>query len=393
MNDLIDRLAAANPVLEDQRPPVEDVWRKIAEAPARRPGWRRAATRVTLGIAVAVPVLAVLMIALSVRGVHRHVPQPAAGGAAGAHSTLDHTAQLIATRALAGRSGSIVVLNPQTGAVEALATAGTSRTGSGVLLPPAATFDLVTAAAALDSGRYAPNSRISGRSPQMISGSRVSNDNAESFGPVTLGDALNLSVNTVFARVGVDLGARTITTYMQRFGFYSSPGVPGQPVSGALADGTLALPTSGRVPIGPLAAGQGNLAATPLQMAMVAATVANAGLLARPHLSLQTKPVPQQWVISPHTAHALTQMLRQVVLHGTGTAANIPGLQIAGKTGTTPNDPGMRNTVAWFIGLAPAKHPTIAIAVVLLDPHGGYGGTVAAPIATQIIHSLLNTHH
>jgi peptidoglycan glycosyltransferase len=387
MTDLLERLAAANPVSEVRRPPIEDVWRKVAEAPApARPGWRRTGRWLAAVLAVAVPVGAVVVIALSLGGARPHASRPAAPGTHVTGSMLDPAAQRVADQQLKGRTGSIVVLNPRTGAIEALA--GTAHARAQTLLPPAATFDVVTAAAALDSGRYTPASRIPGGSPLHVSGSLVSNDNGQRFGRITLTDALSGSVNTVFARVGDELGPATMTTYMKRFGFYS-PGFDHLPASGARAAGVLALPTSGRVALGPLAAGEGGLTATSVQMAMMAAAVANGGTLVSPHLTTATSPVPERRVMSPTTAHALAQMLRRAVTRGTGTAADLDGLQIAGKTGTAPVI-GSRETVASFIAFAPADHPTVAVAVVLRDAHGGFGGTEAAPVAARVIRAVLS---
>ena len=241
----------ANPVSESERPPIEDVWRKLAEArESPRAAWRRAGRWVAAVVAVAIPVVAVLVIALPLGWVGRHASRPPVPGAHQNRSTLDPTAQRVALRQLKGRTGSIVVLDPRTGAIEALA--GTAPASAQSLFAPAATFDVVTAAAALDTGRYTPGSRISGASPLRVSGSEVRNDDDQSFGRITLTDALSISVNTAFARVGDDLGPTTMTTYMRRFGFYSSPDVAHLPASGARPAGALALPTSGRVALGPL---------------------------------------------------------------------------------------------------------------------------------------------
>jgi peptidoglycan glycosyltransferase len=267
---------------------------------------------------------------------------------------------------------------------------GEDRTGAGALWPPEATFDVVTAAAALDSGRYHADSRISGSSPATVSGATVRNTNGENFGPVTLREALGFSINTAFARIGAGLGASTITTYMRRFGFYARPRVGRLPASGVRAHGALLLPSTGRVALGALAAGQGELTATALQMAMIAGTVANGGILVSPHLAVTRAHVSEHRVISARTARLLTEMLRQTVTSETGTAADVLGVPIAGKTGTAPAGAGGHGTVVSFIGFAPAAHPTVAIAVVLRDPRGGFGGTVAAPIAARVIRTALN---
>ena len=368
MNDVLDRLEAANPAPDDARPPIDEVWRKIAatDAAAARTSWRRAGGRVALIAAAALPVIAVLVVALSG---HRsaHAPQrPAVTGRHHGRSTIDPAIQRSARQALRGRVGSVVVMDPRTGAVEALADTGALRHGASV--PPGATVDVVTAAAALSSGRYRPNSLVSGASPFVALGSEVRNDEGQSLGRLTLSDALSFSVNTVFARVGADLGAGALTEQMRLFRLDAAPGVA----------------------VGRLAAGQSSLTATPLQLATMAAVIANRGWLAEPHTTALAGPAPQRPVMSAQTAQLLTQMLRRVVTRGTATAANLPGLSIAGKTGTAhAGGANGQGTVASFIGFAPANHPTVAIAVVLSDSRGRFGGTDAAPIAARIIREVL----
>ena len=383
MTDLLDRLAAANPAREstppprgETPPPIDDVWRKIAAeaAPGRAP-WRRAGGRALLVAAVAVPVLAVILIAVSARRAEHSTRHPASGAAHHGRSTIDPAIQRSARRALGRRTGSIVVMNPSTGAIEALAATGSLRGGGGgAAVPPGATFDVVTVATALTSGRYGRHSLISGASPLGVAGSEVRNDEGQSFGRLTLSDALTFSVNTVFARVGAGVGATALAHEMRLFALSSGPG------AGALR----------HLGVGEVAAGQGSVTATPVQLATVAATIANRGWMAQPHSTDLPGPAPQRPVMSAQAARLLTQMLRRVVTQGTATAANLPGLGIAGKTGTAPSGgaPG-RGTVASFIGFAPADHPTVAIAVVLMAPRGAFGGTAAAPIAARVIRDVL----
>jgi peptidoglycan glycosyltransferase len=369
MTDLMDRLAAANPALEQEEPPIDDLWRKIAASdavPARTPWWRAGGRAVLIG-ATAVPVIAVIVLALSG---HRAAHGPSRAAVTGVHrvrTTIDPAIQRGVRQALNGRIGSVVVLDPRTGAVKAMAATGILRRGASV--PPGATFDVVTAAAALSSGRYRPLSQVSGASPFLSAGSEIRNDDGESVGRVTLSDAMAFSVNTVFARVGVGLGPSALTEQTRLFRLDAPPGVA----------------------VARLAAGQSSLTATPLQMAMLAAAVANRGWLAEPHIEPLAGPAAQRPVMSAQTAQLLTQMLRRVVTHGTATAANVPGLRIAGKTGTAhARGTSGQGTVASFIGFAPADHPTVAIAVVLADSKGGFGGTTAAPIAAHIIRRVLS---
>jgi peptidoglycan glycosyltransferase len=369
MIDVLDRMAAANPAREDERPPLEEVWRKLgADAPAAGQS-RRSGGRALLITLAAVPVIAVIVLALSGhRAVHRPL-LPAVSGAHHGRSTIDPAIEHSARQALRGRVGSVVVMNPRTGAVEALEATGTLRRGASV--PAGATADVVTAAAALSSGRYRPDSQVSGASPFIASESEVRNDEGQSLGRLTLSDALTFSVNTVFARIGTSLGARALIEQMRLF--------------------RLDPPTGGGV--APLAAGQSSLTATPLQLATMAAAIANRGWLVEPHIGALASPAPQRPVMSAQTADLLTQMLRRVVTHGTATAANLPGLSIAGKTATTHAGGAHRQrTVASFIGFAPADHPTVAIAVVLADTRGGFGGTDAAPVAARVIRNVLRGH-
>lgn len=375
MTDVLDRMAAANPVREDGRPPIDDVWRKIAadQAPAPRRPWRRRSGRALLIAAAVVPVVVVVLVAISTHAVRRGPALPALRRTHHIPSTIDPAVQRSARQALVGRSGSIVVMNPQTGAIEAMAATGGLR-GRATSVPPGATFDVVTLATALTSGRYGPDSLVSGASPLGSAGSQVRNDEGQSFGHVTLSDALTFSVNTVFARVGAGVGADALLRQMRLFRLSAAR-------SG----------TAGSVALAPLAAGQGSLTATPLQLATIAAAIANGGRLAEPHAIALTGPVPQRLVMSARIARLLTQMLRRVVTHGTATAANLPGLDIAGKTGTAPVGGAGRDheVVASFIGFAPAAHPRVAIAVVLAAPHGGFGGTDAAPVAARVIGDVL----
>jgi penicillin-binding protein A len=376
MTDLLDRLEAANPAREDAPPPIDDLWRKIAAeaAPSRAP-WRRAGGRALLVATGVVPVIAVILVAVSARRAAQSPRAPATSGLHHGRSTIDPAIQRSARRALGARSGSIVVMNPQTGAIEAITAAGSLHGGAGASIPPGATFDVVTVATALTSGRYGPHSLISGASPLGVAGSEVRNDEGQSFGRLTLSDALTFSVNTVFARVGAGVGASALSREMRLFELSSRPGA------------------GDRGAVGPLAAGEGSVTATPVQLATLAATIANRGWLAEPHSTSLPGPAPQRPVMSAQAARLLTQMLRRVVTQGTATAANLPGLRIAGKTGTAPAGGAYGHaTVASFIGFAPADHPTVAIAVVLAAPRGAFGGTAAAPIAARVIRDVLRGH-
>jgi peptidoglycan glycosyltransferase len=355
--------------------------------------------------------------------------KPRQGDAVG--TTLDLDAQRIALEQLAaaGDAGAVVALDPRTGAVKALASLPTydpntlgdrarfralnrdpaaplfnRATQSGY--PPASTFKVLTAAAAIDSGEYTPDSTIDGDSPKTISGVPLQNDGGRSYGPISLATALTFSVNTVFAQVGEDLGVETMARYMERFGFYERPPLdyPDDQLvaSGERLRGRLMDPTSSRIDVGRMAIGQDKLTVTPLQMAMVVAAIANGGTLMEPHLVSEVvdpdgrtvsrvEPREMGTPISPATAQALNAMMRTVVEEGTGTAVRLPGIEVAGKTGTAEVGAlGSGLTQPWFVAFAPADDPRIAIAVTVERSQGGFGGTVAAPIARAVLESLLD---
>lgn len=346
-------------------------------------------------------------------------------------TTLDPAAQRVATDALAatGSPGAVVALDPRTGAVKVMASSpgydpndlgrpGVFRAlnseGSGAPLldrstqssyAPGSTFKVLTAAAALDTGTYTPDSVIDGSSPQVISGVPMRNDLGESFGPITLTEAMTYSVNTVFGQIGERLGKRTMGDYMRRFGFYERPPLDypesEMVASGERLDGRLLPVASPQVDVGRMAIGQDKLAVTPMQMAMVVAAVANGGKLMAPHLTDRVVDPDGRTVdrvdprlfatpISPQTAEQLNQMMRTVVESGTGTAVQLPGIEVAGKTGTAEvGEVGANLTQPSFVAFAPADDPRIAIAVTVERSEGGFGGTVAAPIARAVLESLL----
>jgi peptidoglycan glycosyltransferase len=273
--------------------------------------------------------------------------------------------------------------------------------------PPGSTFKVVTATAAIDSGLYTPNSMVNGKSPIKVSGVPLSNDNNQTFGLIDLTTALTFSVNTVWAQVAERVGRATLTEYMRRFGFYAKP-----PLDYPADEMTSSRPYTNRLrpfapgsrneDIGRIGIGQGGLLVTPIQMAMVAAAVANHGTLMKPRLTdtivdqdgrtVETiNPSVYHQVMKPSTAQELTQMMKNVVDEGTGTAAQLGGISVAGKTGTAQVGlPGSGLTQPWFIGFAPVENPKVAIAVTIERSQGGFGGTVAAPIARTVIQTLLS---
>ncbi|HEY2320538.1 MAG TPA: penicillin-binding transpeptidase domain-containing protein [Solirubrobacteraceae bacterium] len=339
------------------------------------------------------------------------------------YTSLDSKAQQLARQELAGRPGSVVALDPRTGAVLTMYSnpsyddnhpsapcndgCQVNRATQG-RYPPGSTFKVVTATAGIDSGKYTPDSTINGNSPKTISGVPLNNDNNQSFGPITLTRALTQSVNTVFAQVAENVGRRTMTEYMKRFGFYALPPIdlPRDELAQSRPfkpNGRPYLPASPAEDIGRIGIGQGGLLVTPLQMAMVAAAVANGGKLMEPRLTSKVvdqdgrtvstiQPQVLDQVMSPKTASEVNQMMRTVVDEGTGTPARLgSGIPFAGKTGTASiGTTGSGLTQPWFIGFAPANDPKVAVAVTIEKTNGEFGGQVAAPIARDIVQALLS---
>ena len=341
-------------------------------------------------------------------------------------TSLNPAAQRVALQQLGGRKGAVVALDPRTGAIKVMASvpgydpnavknqrafSALNKDSDAPLLnrttqagyPPGSTFKVVTAIAAIDSGRYTPDSRISGRNGKTISGVPLNNDQGESFGDITLTEALTKSVNTVFGEIGEKLGKAKMKTYMDRLGF-------GKPVevdlprderaaSGERKGGHIIPATNRAVDVGRMAIGQDKLTVTPLQMAMVASAVANGGKLMKPRLGdrivdrdgrtvRHLVPEEMSQVMSPQTASQVGAMMGQVVKEGTGTAAALQGIDVAGKTGTAEVDRPCGPNQLWFIAFAPAQDPRVAIAATV-ECGTGFGGTVAAPIAKAVMQELL----
>jgi peptidoglycan glycosyltransferase len=342
-------------------------------------------------------------------------------------TNLDPDGQRAALQGLGGQKGAVVAIEPSTGKVRVMASVpgfDANRVpddfsqlnrdpnkplfnrATQELYPPGSTFKVVTATAALDSGKATPASIFDGHSPRTISGAPLANAGGENFGPISLTDALTNSVNTVFAQVGERVGPSTLMEYMDRFGFNEKPKLdyPGdQMISSGIRNGKGQLVDSGSgFDIGRVAIGQGGLegaiVVTPLQMAEVAATVANGGKLMKPRFADRivrkdgrvkdrVEPDLQTQVMKPQTAKQLGEMMGKVVEEGTATAAALEGVRVAGKTGTAEVANRTANQ-AWFIAFAPIDKPKIAIAVTI-ERTQGQGGTVAAPIAKRVLEVLL----
>jgi penicillin-binding protein A len=324
-------------------------------------------------------------------------------------TTLSPAGQRAAYTALNGRNGAVVALDVKSGAVRVLAatpsydpndpkSAQTFNRATQGRYPPGSTFKVVTAAAGLDTGRFSPTSQLSGANHQIVSGAPLDNFGGENFGSVDLTFALTQSINTVWAQVGVRLGKSTMADYMRKFGFYSDPPMdyPDNQMlpSGEYYNGRLLGPTSDRIDVGRMAIGQDKLLVTPLQMASVAQTIGNGGVRMEPRLVQKVVDSDGRTVESPlgkeatrvmsaKSASELTQMMYRVVNEGTGTAAALEGVKVAGKTGTAEVDPAAGINDLWFICFT----PKVAVAAVI-ERTQGQGGTVAAPVAKAVLEAL-----
>jgi peptidoglycan glycosyltransferase len=338
--------------------------------------------------------------------------------------TLVPPVQRTAQLALHGQTGAIVALDPRTGALLASASAPTyhaadleaqwarlSADASAPLLNrptqglyvPGSSFKVVTAATGLDSGKVTPTTAFVDTGTYVVFGGKVTNYGGEVFGPNDFTTALTLSINTTFAKVGNLLMRKRLIAGMQRSGFYQTPPLPlprGEIVpSGRYGKNGLLPPNAFMDPLAVAwaACGQERVLATPLQMALVAAGVANGGRIMKPYYTQEivsasgdalSKAQPAPWLtaMTPQTAAELNIMMQRVVNAGTGTAAALQGIQVAGKTGTAEKGDG--SNLAWFIGFAPAQDPQVAVAVVIENTMAT-GGEAAAPLAAEVIKSAL----
>jgi peptidoglycan glycosyltransferase len=347
-------------------------------------------------------------------------------------TTLDLNGQRTALDALGTRCGSVVALDPRTGRLRVMVSSPSfnpndvetnfgriekiradctpaspllNRASQG-LYPPGSTFKVVTASAALDSRKFTAASTFVDPGYCTVYGKRVNNfDTSRPFGTVSLASALQFSVNSVFCNIGLALGAKRIVKQAKAFGFYERPPLETPESerlpSGLYRNGTLYDPKRDRdVDPGRMAFGQERLLVTPLQMAMVAGAIGNGGILMRPFVvektvtpngktRERTRPTKIRRAVSPTTARDVGEMMVRAVQAGTGTAAQISGLRIGGKTGTAETGVDGNNTT-WFIAFAgnEGQKPRLAIAVVLQN-QSLTGGATAAPIARQVMQALL----
>jgi Penicillin binding protein transpeptidase domain/Penicillin-binding Protein dimerisation domain/NTF2-like N-terminal transpeptidase domain len=306
-------------------------------------------------------------------------------------TTIDVDVQRGAESAFGDTTGGVAVIDPRTGDLLAAVGSGpfdpnnyVGATGVDPFnraiagrYPPGSSMKVVTAAAALDTGVVTPTTLVSG--PQEYKG--VRNFESGEFGEIPFASATQFSVNTAYAQVAEKLGARRLSRYAQAFGFNQSPEVPIELLESSFPD-----------PVGLsdlmwASIGQAQVLATPVQMATVAATIAKSGKRMDLRVTMDDRPTGER-VVSRRTAGQVTSMMENVVVGGTGSAARVSGLRIAGKTGTAEVDvDGERMNHAWFIAFAPVEAPRVAVAVV--SELGGIGGQVAAPLARQVLINVL----
>jgi peptidoglycan glycosyltransferase len=306
-------------------------------------------------------------------------------------TTLDIDVQRAAENAYGSTTGGAIVMDPKTGDLLAVVSSSPfdpnnyagvagiepfNRALSG-LYPPGSSLKAMTGAAALESKVVRESTPLTG--PQEYMG--VRNFESGEFGTIDFATAVRFSVNTAFAQVAEDLGARRLTRFADAFGFNRKPSMQLDAASSSFP-----FPEDlGDLMWGSI--GQAQVLATPLQMATIAATIANDGKRMEPRIELRG-PKESERVVSRRTAAIMTRLMENVVQGGTGTAANIAGARVAGKTGTAEVDVnGQRRNHAWFICFAPANDPEVAVAVV--SELGGVGGEVAAPLARGILSSVL----
>ena len=297
-------------------------------------------------------------------------------------TTISPSLERAAVSAMVGRYAGIAVMNPRTGGLLALAGIAFSA-----LQPPGSTMKIITTTGALEAGIATPATSFPIATEATIDGFALQNAGGESCGG-TLLNAFAVSCNSVFAPLGAKLGAARLVRIADKFGFNQPSSIPGA------AESTIP-PTSldSDLAVGSSAIGQGLVQTTPLEMTDVAATIAMGGRRPIPTLLADQRPRFVR-VASGHVAHEVEQMMVAVVESGTGTAAQIPGVTVAGKTGTAelrntsaPGASTAQNTDAWFVGYAPVGHPRFVVGA--LFPNQGAGGAAAAPPVHDILASAL----
>jgi cell division protein FtsI/penicillin-binding protein 2 len=311
-------------------------------------------------------------------------------------TTIDPAVQLAAVEALAGRYGGIAVVRPANG--EVLALAGIAQSAP---QPPGSTFKIVTLAGVLEAKVATRTQTFPVQNAATIEGVEIQNANGESCGG-SLRISFAHSCNSVFAPLGAKLGAQKLVETAEKFGFNEQPTLTGAARS--------TIPAAGEIgddlAVGSSAIGQGKVLATPLQMALVAATIGSDGMRPRPTL-LKGADADRVRATSVSTARTIKSYMRTVVTDGTGGGAALPNIKVSGKTGTAelrttvkkqpppevadPNQPppaeDLTDTDAWFAAFAPYSEPSVAVAVLLVGQ--GTGGDTAAPAAGLVLKAAL----
>jgi cell division protein FtsI/penicillin-binding protein 2 len=324
----------------------------------------------------------------SARVLSKGKPQPGAP----VKTTIDPDLQQTAVAALAGQSGGVAVLDARNGDVRALAGQAFSAPQ-----PPGSTFKMITSTAALEKGVVSLDAEFENTSGVNVGGRFIENANGEVCGG-TFRQAFAESCNADFAPLGPKIGNDMLVETAERFGFNSPPTLYAPKIVRAVEPAESSIPedVGDELDLGVSAIGQGEVLATPLQMASVAQTIGNDGVRMPTSIVKQKKLRPDAEpvrVMSKKISEELTELMIGVVTEGTGTAGAIPQAQVAGKTGTAElgPEPGTENQEnppqakdAWFAAFAPDEKPKLAIGVLLIDA-GAAGGEVAAPIASQIL--------
>ena len=346
--------------------------------------------------------------------------------------SLDPAVQKVAYDALDGLEGAVVAMEPDTGRILAMATSPSfdtnklaSHNSSAVNAadqelqadplrpltnrvtretePPGSTFKLVVASAALASGKYTPDSEFDNPATFTLPGTNnvLHNFDRGTCGPgekTTLETALRLSCNIPMAELALELGTDAIREQAQKFGFNSAFEIPLDVAASSYPEG-FDEPQTALSGIG-----QTDVRATPLQMAMVAAGIANDGVVMNPRmvdrvvaadLTVQDEPANTQFgeALTPEVAETMTTLMIGNVQNGAASGARIDGVDVAGKTGTAEHNPGDPYTL-WFTGFAPAEDPEVVVTVMVENGGGlGQNGTsngIAAPIAKKVIEAVLS---
>jgi cell division protein FtsI/penicillin-binding protein 2 len=276
----------------------------------------------------------------------------------------------------------VAVIRPRDGAVLALAGLAVSAPQ-----PPGSTFKIITVSAALAHGVARLSSVYPVARSAVLAGVQLRNASDEACGG-TLTASFVASCNSVFAPLGARLGAARLVAAARAFGFDEQPTT----IPAALPS-TISPPSELRddLAVGAAAIGQDRDLATPLEMASVGATIASGGRRAQPRIAT-IEPIVRRTVVSGSVAGVVRGLMVGVVRSGTGTAAAIPGVTVAGKTGTAelrPNSKNPKDADAWFVAFAPAAQPTVAVAVMLVG--AGFGGATAEPIAKRVLEAALGS--